>query len=95
MVKRLLAKCARVLRVPEFARCEHTVEATTLFPRHCERSEAIHSAASGKLDCFAALAMTAVGLRGLPHAWLATALPSAACAAANRAIGTRYGEQET
>src|SRR5260370_29864672 len=29
------------------------------------------------------------------YAWLATALPSAACAAANRAIGTRYGEQET
>ncbi len=30
------------------------------FPlRHCERSEAIHSAASGEMDCFAALAMTA------------------------------------
>ena len=29
------------------------------------------------------------------HAWLATALPSAACAAARRAIGTRYGEQDT
>src|SRR5947208_8773767 len=28
-------------------------------PRHCERSEAIHSAASGEVDCFAALAMTA------------------------------------
>jgi hypothetical protein len=27
-------------------------------PRHCERSEAIHSAASGRMDCFAALAMT-------------------------------------
>src|SRR5580692_2905413 len=26
--------------------------------RHCERSEAIHGAASGKMDCFAALAMT-------------------------------------
>jgi len=26
--------------------------------RHCERSEAIHGAASKKLDCFAALAMT-------------------------------------
>jgi len=25
--------------------------------RHCERSEAIHSAASGGMDCFAALAM--------------------------------------
>jgi hypothetical protein len=26
--------------------------------RHCERSEAIHASASGKLDCFAPLAMT-------------------------------------
>src|SRR2546429_8377490 len=26
--------------------------------RHCERSQAIHSAASGDVDCFAALAMT-------------------------------------
>ena len=26
--------------------------------RHCERSEAIHAAASGEMDCFAALAMT-------------------------------------
>src|SRR2546430_14789206 len=26
--------------------------------RHCERSEAIHGAASGELDCFASLAMT-------------------------------------
>jgi hypothetical protein len=25
---------------------------------HCERSEAIHSAANGEMDCFAALAMT-------------------------------------
>ncbi len=29
-----------------------------LSTRHCERSEAIYSAASRKLDCFAALAMT-------------------------------------
>jgi len=27
--------------------------------RHCERSEAIHSFLRGKMDCFAALAMTA------------------------------------
>jgi hypothetical protein len=27
-------------------------------PRHCERSEAIHRAASGEVDCFAALAIT-------------------------------------
>jgi hypothetical protein len=32
---------------------------------------------------------------GPAHAWLATALPSAAWAAAKRAIGTRNGEQET
>ncbi|QAU48513.1 hypothetical protein EAS56_30815 [Bradyrhizobium guangzhouense] len=29
------------------------------------------------------------------YAWLAIALPSAACAAARRAIGTRYGEHDT
>ena len=29
------------------------------------------------------------------HAWLAAVLPSAACAAASRAIGTRNGEHET
>ena len=29
------------------------------------------------------------------HAWLATSLPSAACAAASRAIGVRNGEQDT
>jgi hypothetical protein len=36
------------------------------------------------LDCFASLAMTVE-----TYAWLATVLPSAACAAARRAIGTR------
>ena len=30
----------------------------TAYRRHCERSEAIHGAASGGMDCFAALAMT-------------------------------------
>ena len=29
------------------------------------------------------------------YAWLSIFLPSAACAAARRAIGTRYGEHET
>ena len=29
------------------------------------------------------------------YAWLAAVLPSAACAAARRAIGTRKGEQDT
>ena len=29
------------------------------------------------------------------HAWLAAFLPSAACAAASRAIGTRKGEHDT
>ena len=33
--------------------------------RHCERSEAIHSAACGGVDCFALLAMTRIG-RGVP-----------------------------
>ena len=35
------------------------LETAALPPRHCERSEAIHSAASGEVDCFASLAMTA------------------------------------
>jgi len=32
----------------------------TLYPRHCERSEAIHLSACGEMDCFVAslLAMT-------------------------------------
>ena len=29
------------------------------------------------------------------YAWLAAFLPSAACAAASRAMGTRYGEHDT
>src|SRR4051794_30422564 len=32
--------------------------ANHVYQRHCERSEAIHASASGKMDCFAALAMT-------------------------------------
>src|SRR5690349_15827454 len=43
-----------------------------LLPRHCERSEAIHRAASKEMDCFAALAMTWICLR-----ILATCLPEA------------------
>src|SRR6187551_1003731 len=39
-----------------------------LHPRQCERSEAIHATASGKLDCFAALAMTPKGLPSLQKA---------------------------
>ena len=34
------------------------IEYAAPLPRHCERSEAIHSAANGEMDCFAALAMT-------------------------------------
>jgi hypothetical protein len=37
------------------------VTIATLYPRHCEEhsDEAIHLTASGQMDCFAALAMTA------------------------------------
>src|SRR5215212_2112485 len=35
--------------------------AVDLVCRHCERSEAIHGASARKMDCFAALAMTANG----------------------------------
>src|SRR5258707_9595656 len=50
-----------------------------------------------KLDCFVACAPSTDGtyVCSQPHAWLATVLPSAACAAASRAIGTREGEHET
>ena len=46
-------------------------------PRHCERSEAIHSAASGEVDCFAALATTAgrafaISLRAPKVCWIAS-----------------------
>jgi hypothetical protein len=74
-------------------------------PRHCERSEAIQGSVHQPLDCFVAslLAMTEVrvGTRlrrfahPTNHASLAASLPSAAWAAARRAIGTRNGEQET
>jgi len=38
-------------------------ENAKVYPRHCERSEAIHAhLARGKMDCFASLAMTALGL---------------------------------
>jgi hypothetical protein len=55
--------------------------------RHCERSdsdEAIQSCFV-VLDCFASLAMTVF----VSYAWPLAVLPSAACAAARRAIGTR------
>src|SRR6185312_4686859 len=39
----------------------------TLSPRHCERSEAIHPSAGRDVDCFAALAMTWIGLKSIPR----------------------------
>jgi hypothetical protein len=33
-------------------------EIAKMYPRHCERSEAIHLSACGHMDCFASLAMT-------------------------------------
>src|SRR4051794_38978165 len=39
------------------------IQYAAAFQRHCERSEAIHSAASGEVDCFAALAMTWIQIR--------------------------------
>jgi hypothetical protein len=51
----------------------------------------------GPLDCFAELSIRRafratrwwLAMTGASHAWLEIALPSAACAAASRAIGTR------
>jgi hypothetical protein len=34
-------------------------EIAKTYPRHCERSEAIHLSACRAMDCFASLAMTA------------------------------------
>jgi hypothetical protein len=42
-----------------------SLRSSGLRARHCERSEAIHRAASGDMDCVAALAMTWVRLRDL------------------------------
>ena len=67
--------------------------------RHCE-SRRVHAKrglmtgsetkqSSLNLDCFASLAMTNA------YAWLATLAPIAACAAASRATGTRYGDALT
>ena len=39
-------------------------EIAKLYPRHCERSEAIHASTCGTMDCFAALAMTEVAFAG-------------------------------
>src|SRR6266496_6590286 len=36
-----------------------------MFPRHCERSEAIHLTACGAMDCFVAIAPRNDGFRGL------------------------------
>ena len=45
-------------------------EIAKLYPRHCERSEAIHLSACRAMDCFAALAMTwkRRGVLDPPHA---------------------------
>jgi hypothetical protein len=78
------------------------------FSRHCERAKQSIARHNGWMDCFAALAMTAltpaqnvnarhkaghnvvfVDSERFNYAWLATVLPSAAWAAARRAIGTR------
>src|SRR5215216_1446974 len=46
-----------------------TIDSRVPFPlRHCERSEAIHGAASRKVDCFAE---PVIGRRFAPTRWLA------------------------
>jgi hypothetical protein len=40
-------------------------EIVKLYPRHCERSEAIHISVCRAMDCFAVLAMT-LKRRGVP-----------------------------
>jgi hypothetical protein len=57
--------------------------ASTVIASEAKQSRVV----GGTLDCFVAalLAMTMES----DYAWLATVLPSAACAAARRAIGTR------
>ena len=53
--------------------------------RHCERSEAIQ----GHVEHWIAWSLSLLAMTVVPYAWLAAALPSAAWAAARRAIGTR------
>ena len=63
-----------------------------LYPRHCERSEAIHVSTCGAMDCFASLAMTAdlASLIATPTANLFPAsIHSAACATPCRCLGLR------
>ena len=43
-------------------------EGGRVFPRHCERSEAIHGAASGDMDCF--VAEPVIGPRFARTRWL-------------------------
>jgi hypothetical protein len=48
-----------------FASLYPSCDRLTSLDRHCERSEAMHGAANGEVDCFAALAMTWIQFRDL------------------------------
>src|SRR5262245_49547516 len=65
-------------------------EIAKLYPRHCERSEAIHGAAGGEMDCFATLATTGEGsgLRPLPLKEPAAAVPKAGHRHGRHPLGT-------
>jgi len=59
--------------------CRHSAERETLlFPRHCDRSEAIQLSSRGEMDCFAVLAMTALEISDR-RMGRAQRNPSAAC----------------
>jgi hypothetical protein len=60
-----------------------------------ERGQQSAAAEDHPLAIMSAERNAAAGLAARVHAVLATSFPSAACAAAKRAIGTRNGEQDT
>jgi hypothetical protein len=70
---------------PKFSNSHH---------RHCERSEAIHRATERKLDCFAALAMTARHNSAFSPRIFARGMPKTSCPDQKRAHGTP-GAQST
>ncbi len=51
-------------------------EKAKLYPRHCERSEAIHLSTCGAMDCFAALANDAPEIRTDQISYCNAAKPS-------------------
>ena len=89
MGKGALAPCPPSTRMVGTLRFAHPTTDSTVkhHIRHCERSEAIHVSTRGKMDCFAALAMTTF-LGALLHS-RGTICPSDASCVAPESRGRR------